>query len=189
MPMIPQAIASMLACQRIGAIHSVVFGGFAPNELAIRINDVSPKVILCATPGVEPGPRYVNYKKLVDESLHLCNPSISQNIKVLVLHRKNVQQPPASMIRGRDFEWDEVMETKPFKECVPVEVWSLDYYSVNLVSSHFFKKQTTLSRMSPLMSCTRVVPLENRLYDQVYTIHTFDLFLFFFSLNFSPEKV
>ena len=70
MPMIPQAIAGMLACARIGAVHSVVFGGFAAKELATRIEDAEPKLILAASCGIEPG-RIVAYKPLLDRALEL----------------------------------------------------------------------------------------------------------------------
>ena len=68
MPMVPEAIVSMLACARIGAIHSVVFGGFAARELATRIEDAEPKVILSASCGIEPG-RKVEYKPLLDKAI------------------------------------------------------------------------------------------------------------------------
>jgi acyl-coenzyme A synthetase/AMP-(fatty) acid ligase len=72
MPMVPEAAIAMLACARIGAVHSVVFGGFAANELATRIDDAKPKVILSASCGLEPG-RIVKYKPLLDEASHLAN--------------------------------------------------------------------------------------------------------------------
>src|SRR5713226_9153538 len=72
MPMVPEAVIGMLACARIGAIHSVVFGGFAANELATRIDDAKPKVILSASCGLEPG-RIVNYKPLLDEAIKLSS--------------------------------------------------------------------------------------------------------------------
>src|SRR5690349_20564489 len=70
MPMIPEAVIGMLACARIGAVHSVVFGGFAPKELATRIEDCQPKLILSASCGIEPG-RIVTYKNLLDEAISL----------------------------------------------------------------------------------------------------------------------
>ena len=70
MPMIPEALISMLACARIGAVHSVVFGGFAANELAVRIDDAKPKAILAASCGIEPG-RVVAYKPLIDGAIDL----------------------------------------------------------------------------------------------------------------------
>src|SRR5262249_57604671 len=71
MPMVPEAAIAMLACARIGAIHSVVFGGFAPKELATRIDDAKPKVILSASCGIEPG-RVVRYKPLLDDAIQLA---------------------------------------------------------------------------------------------------------------------
>src|SRR6202011_2146404 len=71
MPMVPEAVFAMLACARIGAIHSVVFGGFAARELATRIDDAKPKVILSASCGLEPG-RIVAYKPLLDEAIKLA---------------------------------------------------------------------------------------------------------------------
>src|SRR3954451_5626679 len=71
MPMVPEAVVAMLACARIGAVHSVVFGGFAAKELATRIDDATPKLILSASCGIEPG-RIVNYKPLLDEAIRLA---------------------------------------------------------------------------------------------------------------------
>ena len=98
MPMIPQAIAAMLACARIGAVHSVVFGGFAAKELATRIEDAEPKLILAASCGVEPG-RVVAYKPLLDTALEL---SRHQPAACLVLQRP---QAAAKMREGRDLDW------------------------------------------------------------------------------------
>ncbi len=98
MPMIPQAIAAMLACARIGAVHSVVFGGFAAKELATRIEDAEPKLILAASCGVEPG-RVVAYKPLLDTALEL---SRHQPAACLVFQRP---QAAAKMREGRDFDW------------------------------------------------------------------------------------
>ena len=98
MPMIPEAVIGVLACARIGAIHSVVFGGFASKELATRINDSEPKVILAASCGVEPN-RVVKYKPLLDEAINLA---AVKPEKVLVLQRP---QQPGEMIPGRDFDW------------------------------------------------------------------------------------
>ena len=71
MPMIPQAVEAMLACARLGAVHSVVFGGFAANELAVRIDDATPKAIIAASCGLEPG-RVVHYKPLLDGAIDLA---------------------------------------------------------------------------------------------------------------------
>ena len=71
MPMIPEAVVAMLACARIGAVHSVVFGGFAPHELAVRIDDARPKVVVSASCGIEPT-RVVEYKPMLDRALELA---------------------------------------------------------------------------------------------------------------------
>jgi len=102
MPMIPHAAFAMLACARIGAIHSVVFGGFAPSELAIRIDDVKPKAILSTSCGIEPG-RVIEYKPLLDEAIEL---SSSKPSACLILQR---EQATASMIDGRDHDWSEAV--------------------------------------------------------------------------------
>ena len=98
MPMIPEAVMAMLACARIGAIHSVVFGGFASKELATRIDDAKPKMVLTASCGIEPG-RVVHYKPLLDEAITL---SSAPPEKVLLLQRPQAQ---ASLITGRDMDW------------------------------------------------------------------------------------
>ena len=98
MPMIPEAVIGMLACARIGAVHSVVFGGFASKELATRIDDARPKLILAASCGIEPG-RIVKYKPLLDEAIKL---SLFKPEAVIVHQRP---QERASMIAGRDHDW------------------------------------------------------------------------------------
>ena len=98
MPMIPEAVMAMLACARIGAIHSVVFGGFASKELATRIDDAKPKMVLTASCGIEPG-RVVQYKPLLDEAITL---SSAPPEKVLLLQRPQAQAP---LIAGRDMDW------------------------------------------------------------------------------------
>jgi len=102
MPMIPEAVIGVLACARIGAIHSVVFGGFAAKELATRINDSQPKVILTASCGIEPN-RVVKYKPLLDEAISLA---AVKPEKVLLLQRP---QAEAEMIPGRDFNWADLV--------------------------------------------------------------------------------
>ncbi len=102
MPMIPEALFAMLACARIGAIHSVVFGGFAARELATRIDDAAPRAVLTASCGIEPG-RLVPYKPLLDEAIRLA--SIKPEA-VLLLQRAQAQ---ASMIAGRDHDWTSAM--------------------------------------------------------------------------------
>ena len=117
MPMVPQAVVAMLACARIGAIHSVVFGGFAAKELATRIDDARPKLIVSASCGLEPG-RVVAYKPLLDEAISLA---VSKPSACIIMQRAALE---ADMVEGRDFDWSMEMEKtraaglKP--ECVPV---------------------------------------------------------------------
>jgi propionyl-CoA synthetase len=121
MPMIPEAAIAMLACQRIGAIHSVVFGGFAPHELALRIVDADPKIILTANYGVEAGSKYIDYKILVDKAMEQSK----SKAPVLIFRRPAVPKlPEQKFISGRDFDWAEQVDnhrSKPFTSCVPVE--------------------------------------------------------------------
>ncbi len=98
MPMVPEAVIAMLACARIGAVHSVVFGGFAASELATRIDDAKPKVILSASCGLEPG-RIVTYKPLLDEAIALA---AHKPDACLILQRP---QAPAPLVAGRDHDW------------------------------------------------------------------------------------
>jgi propionyl-CoA synthetase len=119
MPMVPEAVIAMLACARIGAIHSVVFGGFAAAELATRIDDSKPKVILSASCGLEPG-RVVAYKPLLDEAIRL---SRHQPDACLILQRN---EAPASLTAGRDRDWAEMRDyalvhARSAWDCVPVE--------------------------------------------------------------------
>ncbi len=114
MPMVPEAVVAMLACARIGAIHSVVFGGFAPHELAARIDDATPKVIVSASCGIEPG-RVVAYKPLLDEAIQR---STHKPSKCIVLQRL---QMAATLMPGRDLAWSEALEGVAPVECVPVE--------------------------------------------------------------------
>lgn len=100
MPMVPEALIAMLACARIGAIHSVVFGGFAPNELATRIDDATPRLIVCASCGIEPG-RVIAYKPLIDQAIEM---SAHKPDCCIVLQRPMEQ---ASLVEGRDFDWAE----------------------------------------------------------------------------------
>ena len=113
MPMVPEAVIAMLACARIGAIHSVVFGGFAGNELAKRIDDAAPRLIVSASCGIEPG-RVVEYKPLLDEGIRLATKKPEHCI---ILQRP---QAKAAMTAGRDLDWDDaVAKAKPV-DCVPV---------------------------------------------------------------------
>ena len=113
MPMVPQAAVAMLACARIGAIHSVVFGGFAANELATRVKDATPKVIVTASCGIEPG-RVVPYQPMVDGALEAA-PGIVE--KVIVLKR---DEAPWDLREGRDVDWADGMAAAEPAECVPV---------------------------------------------------------------------
>ncbi len=113
MPMVPQAAVAMLACARIGAIHSVVFGGFAANELATRISDAAPKVILSASCGLEPG-RIVAYKPLLDDALRQSGHEVE---KVVVLQREELV---AELVPGRDVDWKEAMDAAAPADWVPV---------------------------------------------------------------------
>ncbi|WP_232630302.1 propionyl-CoA synthetase [Methylobacterium sp. Leaf118] len=103
MPMVPEALFGMLACARIGAIHSVVFGGFAANELAARIEDAAPKVILAASCGIEPA-RVVAYKPLLDAAIAR---SAHKPDACLILQRP---QAVAAMTEGRDHDWAEATD-------------------------------------------------------------------------------
>jgi propionyl-CoA synthetase len=114
MPMVPEALIAMLACARIGAIHSVVFGGFAAKELATRITDAKPKVIVSASCGIEPN-RVVAYKPLLDEAIEMADDSVE---RCIILQRP---QAEANMIDGRDIEWNDAMRAAQPVECVPVE--------------------------------------------------------------------
>jgi propionyl-CoA synthetase len=114
MPMVPEAVIAMLACARIGAIHSVVFGGFAPKELAARIDDAKPRVILSASCGIEVN-RVIPYKPLLDGAIEL---SRAKPERCVILQRP---QERASMVAGRDVDWGEALAGAPAVECVPVE--------------------------------------------------------------------
>jgi propionyl-CoA synthetase len=103
MPMVPEAAVAMLACARIGAVHSVVFGGFAANELATRIDDAEPKVIVSASCGIEPG-RVIAYKPLLDEAIEI---STRKPEATVILQREQVQ---AEMNVGRDYDWSGLMQ-------------------------------------------------------------------------------
>jgi len=103
MPMIPEAAIAMLACARIGAIHSVVFGGFAANELAARLNDARPRLVISASCGIE-GSRIIEYKPLLDEAIDLAT---HRPEKCIIYQREQLQ---ASMVDGRDYDWLELMK-------------------------------------------------------------------------------
>ena len=114
MPMVPQALEAMLACARLGAIHSVVFGGFASNELAVRIDDATPKAIIAASCGLEPG-RVVDYKPLLDGAIEQA--THKPNFCVIFQREEN----PAELTAGRDHDWYAVQEGVTPADCVPVE--------------------------------------------------------------------
>jgi propionyl-CoA synthetase len=113
MPMIPEAVVAVFACARIGAIHSVVFGGFAPKELAKRIVDAQPKLIVSASCGIE-GKRVIAYKPLLDEAIKL---SEHKPDKCILFQRPQAQ---AEMVAGRDLDWHDVLATAEPVDCVPV---------------------------------------------------------------------
>jgi propionyl-CoA synthetase len=113
MPMVPEAAVAMLACARLGAVHSVVFGGFAANELATRIDDAKPKVVVSASCGVEVK-RIIPYKPLLDEALRIAR---HKPERCVILQR---EMERAELVVGRDCDWNEVMEAAKPHECVPV---------------------------------------------------------------------
>ena len=114
MPMVPEGIISMLACARIGAIHSVVFGGFASNELAVRIDDAKPKAIIAASCGLEPN-RIVEYKPLIDSAIELA----SYKPETVVIFQR--PQCEAKLINGRDYDWEHIQDKVEKTPCVSVE--------------------------------------------------------------------
>ena len=113
MPMVPEAVIAMLACARIGAIHSVVFGGFAPHELAIRIDDAKPKVIVSASCGIEID-QVIPYKPLLDRAIEIAS---TKPKRTIILERP---QARASMVAHRDLDWAEQMQNTLPVDCVPV---------------------------------------------------------------------
>ena len=113
MPMVAEALVAMLACARIGAVHCVVFGGFAAHELATRINDCAPKAIIAASCGIEPG-RVVRYKPLLDAAIQQSG----QKPEFCVILQR--EQETAELIPGRDHDWHEFQTGTPLADCVPV---------------------------------------------------------------------
>jgi propionyl-CoA synthetase len=113
MPMVPEAVVAMLACARIGAIHSVVFGGFAANELAKRIDDAKPKLIVAGSCGIEVN-RVIPYKALLDGAIEL---SRHKPARCVILQRPQERAP---LQKGRDIDWDEFMAGASPAECVPM---------------------------------------------------------------------
>jgi len=113
MPMVPEAAVAMLACARIGAVHSVVFGGFAPKELAVRIDDAAPSVIVSASCGIE-GKRVIEYKPLLDKAIELARHKPTKNVIL--------QRPEAEAAMGEnDVDWVEAMSSAEPADCVPVK--------------------------------------------------------------------
>src|SRR5437762_5347939 len=113
MPMVPEALIAMLACARIGAIHSVVFGGFAADELATRIEDACPKVIVSASCGIEVN-RVVPYKPMLDKAV---NSAKQKPERCIILQRPQLE---AELIAGRDVDWSETTARSEAVDCVPV---------------------------------------------------------------------
>jgi len=113
MPMVPEAAIAMLACARIGAVHSVVFGGFAAPELAKRIDDAQPVLVVSASCGIEPG-RIVEYKPLLDQALQLSAHKVE---RCVVLQRP---QCTAALVAGRDLDWTEAVAQAQPVDCVPL---------------------------------------------------------------------
>lgn len=114
MPMVPEAVFGMLACARLGAIHSVVFGGFASAELAKRIDDAKPSMILSASCGIEPG-RIVEYKPLLDNAREIADHKIE---KAIILQR---EIHPSHLIEGHDLDWDKEEAKAQPHDCVNVK--------------------------------------------------------------------
>ncbi len=113
MPMVPEAVVAVLASARLGAVHSVVFGGFAAKELAVRIDDSTPSVLVAASCGVEPN-RLVEYKPLLDQAIEIATHKVPHTV---VLQR---EQCTAPMIDGRDHDWNALVKSASAVECVPV---------------------------------------------------------------------
>ena len=113
MPMVPEAIEAMLACARLGAIHSVVFGGFASNELATRINDAKPKAIIAGSCGIE-GNKVIDYKPLLDGAIEIS----AHKPLFCVIHQRD--QLKATLLTGRDVDWDDLKTNSAPVDCVPV---------------------------------------------------------------------
>ncbi len=114
MPMVPEALIAMLGCARIGAIHSVVFGGFSARELATRIDDARPRVIVAGSCGIEPS-RIVHYKPLLDAAIELA---AHKPAHCIVLQRS---QEPGTLVAGRDVEWHAIVDSAKPAACVPLD--------------------------------------------------------------------
>ncbi|WP_422074669.1 propionyl-CoA synthetase [Tranquillimonas rosea] len=114
MPMVPEALVAMLACTRIGAIHSVVFGGFASHELATRIDDARPKAVIAGSCGIEPA-RTVAYKPLLDAAIDEAH----HKPEFCIIFQR--EQLTADLVPGRDVDWHEAQDKAPPADCVAVE--------------------------------------------------------------------
>jgi propionyl-CoA synthetase len=114
MPMVPEAVIAMLACARIGAIHSVVFGGFAAHELASRIGDAGPRAVVSASCGIEPG-RIVPYKPLLDAAIEMVE---AKPERCIVLQRPQLE---CELVPGRDVDWGDALTAAAPADCVPVQ--------------------------------------------------------------------
>ncbi|MBA54273.1 MAG: propionyl-CoA synthetase [Pseudomonadales bacterium] len=114
MPMVPEAAIAMLACARLGAVHSVVFGGFAPHELAVRIDDATPKVVVSASCGIEVG-KVIEYKPMLDEAVRQAE---HKPERCIILQRP---QATADLIEGRDIDWLDAVSAAEPADCVPVK--------------------------------------------------------------------
>ncbi len=113
LPMVPEALVAMLGCARIGAVHSVVFGGFAAHELASRIDDAKPRLVVSASCGIEAG-RVIPYKPLLDGAIAAAG---HKPERCIILARPEAK---AELVRGRDLDWGECLERAPAEGCVPV---------------------------------------------------------------------
>lgn len=113
MPMIPEALVAMYACARLGAIHSVVFGGFAPHELAARIEDAEPKVVVAASCGIELG-KVLPYKPMVDQAVELS----AHKPDACVVYQREAHR---AELGAGDHDWEALVAKAPFAECVPVK--------------------------------------------------------------------
>lgn len=113
MPMIPESLIAMLACARLGVIHSVVFGGFAPHELAVRIEDAKPKAIISASGGIE-GKKIIEYKPMLDKAIE---ESSYKPEHVVLYQRPHIKEP---MMKDRDVDWVELVKDAEPADCVPV---------------------------------------------------------------------
>ncbi len=113
MPMIPEAVIAMLACARLGAVHSVVFGGFAPHELATRIDDAKPKTIVSASCGIE-GVRIIEYKPLLDQAIKVAK----HKPKTCIIRQREACE--CDLLEGRDTSWQDAVAAAKPHDCVPV---------------------------------------------------------------------